>query len=226
MEAIRQWLNGKRLYSTGVLLYTQYGKDTLLKKLFCEAETNYKKDRLITALQDLLSNKKETDEITVSSKEVQLKKLQAEKTIGIGWSDKMDAVEKALYEQWKPKFLEMMDLISQLYPVAKEGVTDPWKREQAGKMALRILDLDDECDDYYSQRDYYLKNKRLPEEKPYGDICLDPQLMPLKLQNHKRYAREFRNKLKNEPGNVKAAEKLKEHEWFISKYEEELKMHK
>lgn len=219
MESIRLWLNGDRNYVAGVKLYLQFGTDKMLKRLFSSEEcTDFKKKRLTAVLEELISEKKQVEVKAVIAKEKLIEKHQAERVLGNGWSAEMDELEKALYNKWKPIFLKMMDLTSRLDPVARAGVTDDGMRIQAGVMALQILDLDDECDEIYDQRDHYQQYGKLPVQKSYGELCIDPKLIPMKLANHRRYAREFRSRLLKNPNDVDAAEQLKKHEWFIEQY--------
>src|SRR6185436_9263303 len=72
------------------------------------------------------------------------------------WPEKIeDPVLTALKAQWKPLFAEMMSLTSRIYDVAKAGLHDEQQKREAGKMAHRILDLDDECEEIYIKRDHY-----------------------------------------------------------------------
>ena len=233
MESIKIWFNGKKNYDLGVKLYLQFGDNDLLKRLFQEKPpTPFKIQKLHEALEDLLIKpekskqaepKKETVIVSRLKEEAkQQEQFKTKKIYDAGWSKDMDEVEQAIHLQWKPVFLEMMELCSKVGDVAREGMTDPYKEIAAGKMALRILDLDDQCDELYSQRDHYLANGSLPDQRPYGDPCIDPKLMPVKLKNAERYVRRLKNELRENPENLKAAENLKKHEWFVAYYKKEL----
>ena len=222
MEAIRLWLNGSRRYDTGAKLYTQYGNDKLLKRLFSESVTDYKQKRLVSVMEDLLAN----TAFVKAEKEVAYKKqiirVIHEAQPLSGWSVEMDEVEQALHTHWKPLFAEMMDLESRVDDAGIAGEKDNAKKVEAGRMALRILELDALCDEFYSRREYYHEHKKLPDSKPYGDPCIDPKLMHKKLANAERYVREYKTILAKNAGDVNAANKLKEHEWFVAHYKNEL----
>ncbi len=229
MEAIRIWLNGDRVYSTGVRLYMQYGNNPLLKRLFSQPdESTFKKEKLADALASLLPSQTPISEDPLPSGSARAStshkptRTTPHRNPGTGWSQMMDAEETKLFNEWKPIFSERNDLASRIGEIAIAGERDQEKRKEAGIMALRILDLDDECDRYYTKRDYYLKNKKLPEDYPYGQPCLDPKLIPLKLENALKYARDYRAKLKKDPGNSRYQEQLTKHEWFIAHYNKEL----
>jgi chromosome segregation ATPase len=53
MENLREWLNGKRDYASGVKLYNQLGADPALKRMFSEPESDFKRKKLIKALEDI-----------------------------------------------------------------------------------------------------------------------------------------------------------------------------
>jgi hypothetical protein len=127
-------------------------------------------------------------------KEELQEKLRKIKTRG-GWPVDPDETVATLYDRWKPKFLEMCDLQSRLYEVGKAGLKSKAKEKEAGKMALRILDLRDEVISIYNERDHYLVLGQLPEKPAAIEECLDPALWPVKFQNAQRYVREYRKKL-------------------------------
>ena len=225
METIRLWLNGNRDYAAGVKLFLLYGKDKLLKRLFTEeACTDYKKKKLIEVLQGmLLENKADATEAATPQKN-KIRVVKEEQAPDQEWSKTFDDVEAALHAKWKPLYVEMMDLCSRLGDVSRAGKKYPGKKLEAGKMVFRILDLDDQCDDIYSQRDFYRENKRLPEAKGYGQLCVDPLQVPTKLKNHERYVRQYKTQLSLYPANVEAAKNLQKHEWYVAEYKKILKI--
>lgn len=161
--------------------------------------------------------------VTTGQKQTSIETNPGGRRTKTGWNEHMDEVEYALHAQWKPVFVEMMELSAKVGDLAREGKSDPYKKVAAGQMALRILDLDDLCDAFYDQREFYLKNGKLPDSRPYGEPCIDPNLIPSKLENHKRYAREYKTKLDADPCNLNAAAQLKKHEWFVDHYKKTLK---
>jgi len=221
MDEIRAWLNGSRQYEEGAKLYLIHGKDHLLRRIFMEPASDFKRAKLVEALKGLLGVK------TAVAKKVAVTKAVAIEHIAVSdrkWPKEKDATLAALHEKWKPLFAEMMSLSSRIYDVAKAGQHDMAQHQEAGRMAHRICDLDDECDAIYAQRDYYLEHGKLPEEKKPMELVVDPLKIPLALANARRYVADYRNKLKREPGNVKAAEKLKKYEWAVGEYMKILKI--
>lgn len=221
MDQVKAWLTGPRKYDEGANLYLQYGRDEALKRIFREPVSDYKKKKLEEALRSLLQK---TTEVKVK---VEVQKSVAVEGVAVAdrkWPKEKDSTLNALHEQWKPKFAEMMNLMSRIYDVALAGKTDSAQKQEAGRMAHRILDLDDECDDIYRQRDFYLLHKKLPEEPRPMELVVDPIKIPLELANCTRYVRDYKNKLKKEPGNVKAAAQLAKYEWAVSEYKKILKI--
>jgi hypothetical protein len=215
MEEIRTWLNCGRKYDEGVMLYLQYGKDQQLKRLFTiEEESDFKRKKLVDALQLLIKG------TPVPPPQVK-PAVVIQKTFDnpSKWPQQMDEVVNALFQQWKPMFAERNDLFIRLWTPARAGY-----ESEAGRIAHQILDLDDEIDLIYEKRDQYLKHGTLVEEKKPKKWVVDPIKQAVKLKNHERYARDFRAKLKKNPANVKAAEKLKEHEEAITYYKLQLKI--
>lgn len=221
MDVIRQWLDGPKNYEQGAILYIQHGRDEKLKRVFRELASDFKKKKLEEALKGLLTKKAE-----IASLRSQEKTVAVERTAVADrkWPKEKDATLQALHVKWKPLFAEMMSLTSRIYEVALAGKHDPAKKEEAGRMAHRILDLDDECDDIYRQRDHYIQHKCLPEEPAPLEVVVDPIKWPLELANCTRYVRDYKNKLKNEPGNVKAAAQLAKYEWGVEHYKKKLKI--
>lgn len=215
MQIIADWLNGRREYTAGVKLYLMYGEDRKLKRLFSEEGlSDYKKKRLEAELRGLMegSKKEKKEETKVVAR------VGGEKLIESKWNKERDEIENSLYLQWKEKFVEMMDLCSRIGDVAREGLKNATKKQEAARMAFRILDLDEECDEYYRKRDFYKENKKLPDERKRGELCMDPRQIPKKLLNHERYVRDYKRKLKENAADEAAAEQLKKHEWFVEEY--------
>lgn len=152
MDDIREWLAGNRDYDAGAKLYLIHGKDAQLKKVFSEPVSPFKKGKLEESLRALLTGKAE------AVKKIEITKETAIQRVSVGnrrWSEKMDATESALHKKWMPLYAEMMNISARLYDVALAGTKDPSQKQESGRMAHKILDLDDDCDKIYEQRDYY-----------------------------------------------------------------------
>lgn len=229
MDDIRAWFNSGKKYEDGIKLYLKHGNDAKLIRLFtAEGYSAFKMQTLTSALDAILSATKPKKTIAdVAVKQINRKaeeQITQQPSIEKHWSKERDAVEQSLWLQWKPLFAEMMNLMARLGEVAIAGKKDPEKEQEAGRMALRILDLDDECDMLYNKRDFYLSNNKLPCEEPKHELCLDSKLWGKKLENHTKYARTFRARLKKDPSDTEAAELLQKHEWYVAEYKKLLNM--
>lgn len=221
MDVIREWLNSSRNYNAGATLYLKHGKDEKLKRIFREPASDFKKQKLAEALRSLLNNQ---EHAAAKQEEQKATTIQRERLAEKRWPKERDTTLEALHQQWRIKFLEMTSLQSRIYDVALAGQTDSAKKQEAGQMAHRILDLDDECDDLYRQRDHYIKHNRLPEEPKPMDLVVDVKKIPLALANCQRYIRDYKNKLLKEPGNVKAAAQLQKYQWAAAEYQKTLNL--
>lgn len=219
MEIIRNWLNGPRLYEEGVSLYSQFGNNNILKKILAsEAWSQFKEDKLVEALKQLMQ-----PEITIQQHLPAGTNLY---TRHAGWPPHPieDPVLRALHAQWKPLYSEMMNAQSRVYEVALLArKKDSNKRLEACQLVHRIMDLDDEIDEIYGRRDYYLQHRSLPDD-PQPVIVGDPVRWATELNNALRYVRRYKQWLQNQPDNVKWASKLKHFTEQVSHYKKLLKL--
>jgi len=228
MENIRTWLNGTRNYDAGIQLYIEHGGDTLLKRLFTqEGFSEYKLKRLTSALQDLLKpHPKQNHQTPHTTSVLEAPAPMKGRATERKWSTERDEVEQSLFLQWKEKYSEMINLSARVGDISKEATIkkDQSKIAEAGRMALRILDLDDECDVIFGIKEFYKTNGRLPDDEGPLEIAVDPKLWYKKLHNHQRYLRKFRVRVDQDPTDTDAATLLKKHEWAVSEYKKLLKM--
>lgn len=221
MDDIREWLKGPHNYEAGAKLYLVHGKDNALRRVFSEPASDFKRKKLVEALKALVTKKAAVAKKVETTKAVAIEHISASDR---KWPKEKDVTLQALHEKWKPLFSEMMSLSSRIYEVARQGQTDPAMKQEAGRMAHRICDLDDECDAIYTKRDHYLQYQQLPEDKGPMELVVDPKKIPLALSNARRYIRDYKNILQKNPGNVRAAEKLKKYEWAKAEYEKKLNL--
>lgn len=220
-QDITNWLNGPREYYAGAALYLAHGRDRMLKRVFSEPPSDFKRKKLVEALRGLISTQAKVETVVEETKTTV---ITTEQRADRQWPEQLDETLLALKLQWKPLFAEMMNLSARIYDMAKAGETDAAMKAEAGKMAHRILDLDDQCDDLYEKRDFYLKNGKLPAHAAPLELAVDPMKIFMSLQNAKRYAREYKAKLKKNPSDENAAQQLKKWEWAVDEYEKTLKL--
>jgi hypothetical protein len=202
MDLLKQWLNGPRLYADGVDLFVSHSRDKKLNALFRnEAETEYKRKRLVLEIEKLISK--------ASTDPVQQYPQQPKQILQSGWPARpiADPVIAALYEQWKPLYDEMLNLQARIYDVAVIGMDNDLKHLEAGTMAHRICDLDDLCDEIYSKRDYYYANGKLPAVEATRKLITDPTKWASELENLKRYERRYVDLLQKHPQHRLAAKR-------------------
>lgn len=135
-----------------------------------------------------------------------------------GWPQVMDATMQELHREWLPLFGEKKNLQARLHETATAGLTDEKKRDEAGAMAAKILDLRDAIRKIYAKRDAYKATGKLPEEKkPFElEIPTDPNKWPITLANYQRYVRDYKAKLKKKPGNENFKKQLAKYEWGVA----------
>jgi hypothetical protein len=226
MEDIRQWFQSGQPYNEGIQLYIAHGTDAQLKRLFTmEAETAFKREKLHTALKQLLHRPAPIAPPPFPINTAAT--LYSPKSHAWPPAPIEDTVLKALWEQWRPLYAEFKSLQQRLYHVALGGKTDPNKKLEAGQMAHRILDLVDDIEAIYRQRDYYIDNSALPSNQPPADDIIDPVRWATELKNNERYVRDYKAKLEKQPAHknvAKWAAKLKEKEALVAKYKKLLKL--
>lgn len=218
VEEIRQWINGPRDYDQGAKLYLQHGHDHALRRALSEPASEFKKKMLLAAMKSLLTKTVKTEKEIEVTRTVAIQRTSAERS----WPEVKDPTLEALHLKWKPLFAEMMSLAARIYDVALAGRKDPDKKIEAGRMAHRILDLDDRCDEIYRRRDHYLEQGVLPDQDEAGELVVDPLKIPVALENAKRYVRYYKNKLTKDPANENAAQKIKQYEGIVSQYQKML----
>lgn len=183
MNLIKTWLNGNRNYDVGVKLYLQFGDSPIHKKLFTtEGQTPFKKKRLEELLSAIVARQdkapEQSSQIPISDTEV-IKAWPADAV--------KDDVERSLRTTWLEKFKEMQDLRSQLLLLPND--------DQRCQSAFTIIRLDRDCDQVYFERDYYLKEGKLPHQSTTTYIQ-DPLLMGVRITSLQRYIRREGVKIK------------------------------
>lgn len=222
MDDVRAWLQKPDNYERGIQLYLLYGDKQRLKNLFTsEGESPFKRTVLIRELQAIANDQEEVNEASQPPRSQPASVHQLSTAKEFSWKTSTDVVLTALYRQWQPLYAEMLSLQHRVYEVALQGQNgDSAKLMEASQMVHRILDLDDEVDEIYRQRDHYVSHGVKPATKnkePVGD----PARWPTMLHNAQRYVREYRLKLSKEPNHkssAKWAAKLLEYQAAVRHY--------
>jgi S-adenosylmethionine/arginine decarboxylase-like enzyme len=209
MDIIKKWLANGKVYKVGVAIYNQLGTDLLLKKLFTsEAETPYKRDRLTKALQEIANTS------TAQVKEIDSQKNEQSTAVATVanftkiWPRETckDATETELWNQAVLLLKERSHLHSLLF----SATSDDQRRE----IAFRLLRKDERLDKVYADREYYQKNKHLPDQKDKPQYVTDPGIMVTRIANLQRYINRVKKTLTQGP-NADAQARLEE---FVKEY--------
>ena len=235
METIRTWLNDGGTYQDGVQLLLQHSQDPGLHELFTqEMETEFKRKLLRQELLQLLKNNSQPVDHSNAGQMQVSKVLNVQPVAGTGgpglasenlskkspgrWShpSKMDEIEKALHDTWEPLFLEMCHLQTSIYDVAKLGIKQPAKKDEAAKMAFRILDLAKQCKQLYKQRDDYFVTNQAPVAAP--QYAIDPVVAWKEFKNAERYCRQMNANLKKNPDDENSKQLLAKHQAAVDHY--------
>jgi len=189
MEPIVSWLNSSRSYQEGVNLYLKYGTDRLLRNCFMEPiETDFKRKKLVEALRGLLETTREEKQIVKKAETVIV-------STGKQWPDDPDDILTSLRERWRPLYGEMTMLQGRLHEVANQGQRVKEKKEEARQMAGRILELQDEINGIYAEKEYYQQHGSLPVPVKTVEENISLEEAYRKKQNNERYLRDLAGKL-------------------------------
>ncbi|MGN6420834.1 MAG: hypothetical protein ACTHMC_25210 [Pseudobacter sp.] len=230
MENVHQWLSSSQDYHAGIRILLQYCTDANLRALFREEETEYKRKRLLKAMQDLVSPPvlEDVPEPTAALP-ILIPSPATAPVSHHGWPNPItDQVVQRLYDQWKPDYARLMALVHVVYEVALQGENGNTLKEiEAGRLAHEILDLDDQVQEYYQKRDLYLAHGHYPELKQQEEEIVEPRALYKALDNAERYVRRYRDKIKQQPKHKsvpKWTALLLEYEKDVLKYKKLLKL--
>jgi len=191
LEDLREWLNGSRNYAAGVQIYLKHGKDARLRNCFLEQiESDFKKTLLLKTITDLYRGNTKAIEQKENTTTIYLNGAKS-------WpADNQDEIVINLREQWRPLYGEMSSLQARIHDVALQGKTDINKKLEACQMAARIVLLDKKIRDIYSNKSFYEKNKRLPDQQLATIEVIGPiEKVFARAETLKRYLRDLKKKL-------------------------------
>jgi hypothetical protein len=231
MDDIKAWLCSSKSYESGVQLYLKYGSNPTLRALFTtEEQSAFKAKKLLQVLTDLHDQwQQPASQAAIISN--QSKPNAARATAYRGWPNPItDPVIQALHDQWKPMYIQLMNLQARAYEVAllaQRG--DPNKKLEACQVVHKILDLDDQLESIYHQRDQYILHGQLPGAiTKVVELVGDPVRWATELEKAKRYVRRYKAKLKTTAGTSKNAvhwaELLQQYESQVMDYSKKLKL--
>lgn len=200
---INNWLQGKRNYGYGSILYKQFGTDDILKNLFSGPATDYTQEKLLAAMKTLL--------IENSPAAVKPPVIVAYNEM----PEDADQVLIALRNEWMPFYTEMNIKRHELDKyIEDEFLNDPENTGLdvfRGKLAMEILNLEKQCMAVWAKRDHYLKYKVLPGKTTTDEPVIDKVEAVLRMALLKGYIRREKALVKKHPGKANYAARLKLH---------------
>lgn len=203
MELIQRWLKGNRNFIVGKNLYASFGADGALKKLFDQGETVFSKQKLISALEAVLT----TPAPAAIQTSPEPLKIMPEST---------DSVLQSIQNGWKEKYSKMNLLRHQL---EEFGERNDWEALAKCKTICKeILELEQEVNHLWGQRDEYLAKGKLPG-MPESDFVIpdNPVEIGKLIEAVKKGIRRNKKKALENPTNPVYAALVKEYQEKLEK---------
>jgi hypothetical protein len=186
MLLIDRWLNGKRNFIVGRVLYDVFGNDKGIKDLLRKGNTAFSGARLLQALQQL------------NAKPVTVVHEVAEATMFMPMPAGTDDVLIGLENEWKPSYVRMNFLRHKLDEYNERN--DDEARTACAALCKEILQLEKDVMQVWNKRNYYAEHGKLPfVQDVKDDMPGDPLKLAFYIENIKKNIRRNR-KLMNEPG--------------------------
>lgn len=196
------WKNGKS-WRGGIIILTQIGYDQSIIDQIKATRNDYAMKLLEDAMNKVLECNSP------------IQKQEPEKPDEM--PEDSNAVLQALRQEWLPKYTTMNLLRHKLDPLLDDDSDAAMIKR--GKIALEILELEQECMTIWAKRDHYIKHGKLPMASDDQDDDLMPVVDPFKaanrIKNLKIYITRYNREIQKDPSNAKAAE-------LLCKYQEEL----
>lgn len=194
-DLIHKWLQGKRNFTVGTILYKRYGNDEALKNLFEEGKTAYTESKLLEELKAIVE---------------EAKKPVKEKYASSSVFPPGDKVINALKDRWMPLYTEMNYKRHALDKFLNQK-TDAATRRR-GKLAMEILNLEKQCMKIWADRDHYLEFGKLPSHEIDEAPIVDPLKLVERYKNVQGYIRRYKMYLRKNPGDPKNIALLAQYE--------------
>jgi hypothetical protein len=197
MTLIDKWLEGKRNFHVGVVLYTQFGKDDKLKKYFGGVPDDLKIERLTSELKKLAEKPKIVlaPVVNKESEDMPLSK---------------DPVLRALRNEWLGIFQRMQYLRHEL---DRYHGNDPVTKSQRHTIAKEILEIEQTCMMIWAKRDEYIKNGTATDEQE--DLPTNPIELAKLIEATKKNIRRNKQLSEKNPDNAAYPQK-------VMKYQQQL----
>ena len=196
-------------------MYLAYGTDKALKNALQQGESNYRKGRLLDALQQLWeSGRQQGPDEAISPQDIPARPApQQSRTIAAILPQ--DHSQDPYYAEWSPLYKEMLHLRSKLPLYAND--TD------RGAAAFRILALETQCKYYWRKRDYFQQTgAHMPDDGDRPDMVTDRNALKEHQLNLRTYVTRYKKRLKGNPLDLVAQQKLDEYSRQLAEVDKKL----
>jgi hypothetical protein len=188
MYVIDQWLNGKKNYVVGCVLYRLFGKEPQVKKLLAAGETPFAREVLERKLREINKQPVVTAQVVRDSQEM---------------PGGADPVLESLKREWLIPYQRMNYLRHNLDSI--KGNT-PEAIALRKPMAFEILELEQRCVQIWEKRDRYVATGTLPDvPKKELELPENPIELARLLDTVRRNITRNRGKMKQFPEEPKYA---------------------
>jgi len=211
MNSIKDWLNNGREYHLGVALYEVYGNDDNLKDMFQQGHSPYRQTRLEKELRALKDHVKPIAQ-PVASEPIHVQVAVSQEVLP---ENKVPKEKDPYRDKWIKEYMEMNFLRHQLGTTYLEGAR--------GKMAHKILKLEQHCMRWWAARDFYSRTGRHIEmDEPTEQTVTDPNALQQQLNNKRSNRSKYKNKLAKDPENPKLQQEFANLDAAVKSLEKQL----
>lgn len=187
MQIINNWLNGRRDFYVGRVMYEVFGLNQSLKALLKKGRTPFAEKEMYKALEALAN----------SGGPVKPPVKPANKDVAV-MDDSKDAVLQSLKNEWMPLYQRMNLLRHELdkYGDRNDWEATAWRKPRASE----IKELEQQINQLWDKADHYHKHGRLPfvQEKKV-DIPTDPVKLGKMIESIKKNIRRNRDRMSKHP---------------------------
>ena len=167
LEQLRAWLNSKKDYTTGVMLYCKYGDNALLKKLLLKEKTEYNIRRLQEEIKELITVAKQTTSSkTDNSPKASVDAPQTEISTKIDQPKENHALHQACISEANKVYKDAMNNRAILFKMVPgemyQDPNGPNEKLFRSDLAIKVVKLYKEASELYDRADYVKKHGELP----------------------------------------------------------------
>ena len=204
MQVIKNWLAGNMNYIAGRCIYSVYGSDDALKKIFSLFETDIRRREMVKAIQRIITN---------NTGALPLAEPAAKET---DMPESSNPVLQALRNEWLPLYQDMNYKRHQLDKWGDVN-TGPVKRMRYD-LAVEVLGIEQQCMVIWARRDYYIKHGKLPEVKEKKlQLPTDPVELGKLIEGTKKNVRRNKLLMKQNPGNASFVQRHADYTLLLQK---------